>query len=316
MKQHLILSFFLSSICLQLFGQGYQEPCVVTIPQEAKVIHKTSILEKVAKKPFYWICNGAEATFRAGEGTFFVEDGGKITLSYGQYQVYARGRATVVAGPRSQGVIYHEADGRINLSGGNLQSNLCAYIKFDYGQAPESPCEKHELEVINVETPNSPPQTPTTPPVVQNPPNEEVNPEKNPQETGLKTEPDYADFGDRHLIPSNATVVPPTRIPTPTQTQAQGATFWVCEEARLRHIGNKNIFYVESNAYFYLQSGSDNIIYLKPNAKIKLGPGARNQVFYTEPVELLRDESNKTRFTRLNTLDYDYSQAPNGGCKP
>lgn len=281
---------FLYLLCFQALAQN---PCYVTIPPDVELIRKNPFTEKVAKNKSYWICNQSTVTFRIGQGTFFVDEGSKLTLIKGTYTVYLRKNAQLVLGAGAKGVIHRERGASVNTGFSTyMQQVPCEVLAFDFSQAPSGICPQIERTI---------PENPTI-----------ENPVDTTAQNSSNTNPDFVD-ANAHIIPPNAKVV--NNGVMGTRKTGSSQTYWVCEQGKLVQTGNNNVFYIENGGTLEIYSGSNNIIYLKDNTKLRLGSGSKNQVFYIGNAELLSDRSRDTKFTKLVEMEFDYSQAPSEGCR-
>ncbi len=300
-----------------LFTAQAQNPCEVMIPSDAEVIKKSPLAEKIARNETYWICNSSRVVFADGKGTIMIDEGSRVSLAKGNFIVYLRKGATLTLGLGAKGVLYIEKGANPPLSSEFGRVN-CEYLVFDYSNAPKGICPEikreipfgYQAETTRREPINTNPST-TSETAAKEP--EPTNSE-NPQ-VAVNNNPDYAQQieEDAHLIPAQAEVVRTGVLEL--RKIDNDKTFWVCERTTYQHSGNNNTFYIEKGCSFTLQGGSNNVIYLKENTKISIISGSNNQVFYIGEPELRANGGNNTRFTKLSTLDFDYSQAPANGCR-
>ncbi len=284
-----------------------QNPCEVMIPSDAEVIKRSPFVERIAKDKTYWVCNNSRVVFSGGTGTVMIDEGSRVTLSKGQYIVYLRKGATLSVGLGAKGILYIEQGATPPLSA-EFGRTVCEYLVFDYSNAPKGICPEIKREIPFGYTTEKPTQSPTNTDLPTPTPNE-TNP------TTVNTNPDYAQKIDEnaHLIPAQAEVVSTSVLEL--RKLGNDKTYWLCERTTYQHSGNNNVFYIEKGCNFTLQAGSNNIIYLKENTKISIISGSDNQVFYIGEPELRANRGRDTRFTKLSTLDFDYSQAPEKGCR-
>lgn len=293
-----------------------QNPCEVVIPSNAEVIKRSPFAERIAKNETYWICNNSRVIFSGGTGTIMIDEGSRVTLSRGEYKVYLRRGASLTLGFGAKGILYIEQGANPPLSSEFGRVN-CDYLVFDYSNAPKGICPEIKREVpfgyqtTTTNTTQQPSNTETTTPSETTPKESEPT---NPQ-VATNRNPDYAQQIDEnaHLIPAQAEVVKTGVLEL--RKLGNDKTYWVCERTTYQHSGNNNVFYVEKGCNFTLQAGSNNVIYLKENTKISIITGSNNQVFYIGEPELRANGGRDTRFTKLSTLDFDYSQAPADGCR-
>lgn len=278
-----------------------QDNCRIVIPSDVTVFKKSPLTEKWGKNKSFWICNAAQVIFRGGNATIYAEDGVKLTVSQGNYTIYLRGNASVYVGTGAKYQIFHDiVHPNIRSTGFNARGNkfYCRGIFYDYTQAPSNLCPSiNYTSPVNSEIPppsiyakdsTSTGDSPKTPPGIPN--------------------PDYPNLAeDLHIIPSVAQITPYKMLVKNTNNHQ--TTYWIQARAHQVHQGDGNIFYAEEGVKLTV-TGNNNVIFLKTGSKISLGKGINNQLFYVEGVELLENQSTKTKFTKLNQLEYDYSQAP------
>jgi|GEM_PF-2115655 len=292
-----------------------QTPCEVMIPADAELIRRSPLLEQIAKEKTYWICDDSKVIFRDGKGIVMVDRGSKVTLAKGEFVVYLRKGAKLSLGMNVRGTVYVERGAEF-LVYSNMQQISCEYLVFDYSQAPKGICPEIKTEIPDI-VKNQPAQPYPSYPSEEDLANESTqsNPEYSQEDNNqpnTQSSPDYIQ-SDAHIIPPNANVMQTGVFEL--RKIGNEATYWICERTNYQHTGNNNVFYVEKGSSFTLYSGSNNIIYLKENIKISLGVGSGNQVFYVGEPNLIQNRSKSTRFTKLTSLDFDYSQAPAEGCK-
>ena len=294
-----ILVFFFISRPLPVFAQ---EECHLTLPSETTVISKNPWAEKLGKDKTYWICNQAQVIFRAGNATIFVDAGAKVTVGHGKYTVYLKKYASLIVNSGAKVNVYYEKGASIQNTGltGVATKISCLGLVLDLSQAPTGICPSPTSIEINVQNTQNKPEDPLS------------ITEDTSQVTGLSVKPYYANLKESHIIPTQARVIPfKIRV---EKAVGDNQVFWLCENAKLLYSGNNSIFYLEEGSVLEITLGDNNIIYSKNGVKLDLGYGQNHKIFYEEGVTLGRDQSQKTRFTKLLEMEFDYENAPEEGC--
>ena len=289
-------------IChLPVFSQG---SCQLTLPTETVVLSKTPWAEKLGKNKTYWICNQTSVTFRAGNATIFVDSGSKVTVNHGTYTIYLKTQANLIVNSGAKVQVFYEKGAGVQSTGfsGRPLKTPCAGLDLDLSQAPSNICPTPapSINETSVSTQTDPGEDPL------------LIKEDTSQTNGMVVNPYYANLEESHIIPTQAVVIPFTiRI---ERKFANNQIFWLCENAKMQYSGSNSVIYMEEGSALEVNTGSNNIIFCKKNTKLNLGYGKNHKIFYEEGLSLGRDQSQKTRFTKLMEMEFDYENAPAEGC--
>jgi len=285
-------------------AQGF---CQIKIPSNTEVVRKSPIAERHGSGKTYWICGNTRVTFRTGNATIFVEAGCNVSLNDGDFTVYAKNGASIYEGSRCRLTIIREPEARIN--GGSVVSqgtdrvearkqfgHICPVLNYDYSEAPDGLCPKLPMR-----------EMPEPVAVVINTPKEIGNTYiETPRNPDLPDEPHTNET--RHILPANTEIINQNK-----NAYESNRVFWVCKGVTCWINGDNNKIYAEQGAKITI-SGNRNTIMIKAGVGLNLGNGGGNEVIYREDTDLKSNRSKKTKFTKMQSIEFQ-SSAVSGGCR-